>query len=334
MSRARSAPRAKRPRARMASRPTPPPSPRVPASAPRRPADLVKGLPHFAALRRVLGLGKVLLEDIGDGSRFELRAGEDALDHGTVGASIGGEVDEELDDVRVAVESSRVEARVDAAFQRKVDEELDDVCVTVLCSTAESVVSVCANGDSASERQIEKKLDNVRSALPSSVAQRVVVVCSRIDAPLQRQIEEKLDDVRVAILGSKAQRVVLVCARIDAQLRRQLEKKPSDVCAPESCSDTQGLVGLCARIDVALFNKNAGSGSGVGTGSSSQCPAVALDSICHAEMLQDNVSVLDHVPVATHSSARRHLPAPTPMAAEGVDLVRPEEAVLRKDGDS
>ncbi len=151
------------------------------------------------------------------------------------------------------------------------------------------------------DREGEEKLDDVRVAIPGSRAESVVVIGRRVDATLQRQIEEKLDDVRVANIGSDAKSVVVIRGRVDATLLKEVSHRGDEA--------SKGSLG------------ERGCFAGHGT--------------CLAQVLQHNVSVLDHVPLFTNSSARRLLPAPIPIcAAKGVDLARPVKARLREDGDS
>ena len=258
----------------------------------------------FTALWCRLGQGEVLAEEAGHG-RAEV-PGEHILDDGTAGATLDREIKEKLNDVRVALPGSR----------------------------AESVVVIGGRVNATLQRQIEKTLDDVRVANQGSEAQCVVVIGGRVDATLQRQIEKKLNDVRMAVLGSEAESVVVIGGRVDATLQLQIEKKLDDgrVAVPRSVAQCAVVIG--GRVDATLLNKVSHRGDGAGPSSSSKRGCVKGNSTCLAQVLQDNVSVLHHPPRVAHSSARRLLPAPIPMLAEGVDLTRPVKAALRKDGDS
>ncbi len=76
----------------------------------------------FTALRCRVGLGEVLGEDV-DHGRAEVRVGELVLDDGAAGATSNRQIEEKLDDVRVAVLDSVAESvvviggRVDAALE-------------------------------------------------------------------------------------------------------------------------------------------------------------------------------------------------------------------------
>ena len=117
----------------------------------------------------------MLGEDAGH-DRAEFPDREHILDDGKAGATLDREIEEKLNDVRVALPGSR----------------------------AESVVIIGGRVDATFQRQIEEKLDDVDVPVPRSIAKSVVATCGRVDTKLQRQIEEKLDDVRVAHLGSEA----------------------------------------------------------------------------------------------------------------------------------
>ena len=181
--------------------------------------------------------------------------------------------------------------------------------------------------------QVEKELDNVCVSSIESEAESKVVSSGSVDATLQRQIEEKLDDVRVAVPGSKAESVVVDFGRLDTTPKWQIKEKLDDALVSLLGSEEEGGVAVCARVDATLLNKVSHRGEGASRSSCCKRGCVTGNDTCLAQVLQDNVSVLHHVPLVTNSSARRLLLTPNLVVVEGADLARPVKAVLGEDGD-
>ena len=116
----------------------------------------------FTALWCRVGLGEVLGEDV-DNGRAEVPNGELVLDDSTAGATLDREIEEKLNDVRVAL----------------------------LDSVAENVVVIRGRVGATLQWQIEKKLDNVNVPVPRSTAESVVIVRARVDATLLKEVSHR-----------------------------------------------------------------------------------------------------------------------------------------------